>query len=340
MTTIESPAAAGPGRHRRWGWAWMTLRILLGFGLLAYVLSRTGGWRSVTMFFSTPWLLPGFVAFTVIGVAVEAKRLCLLVRSQDLVLEFRASLSLVVMSVFFSLCVPGGTGGDLVKLYYLAQHNRSRGVELAALVLVDRAIGLFSMLLLVLALGVVHWRQLTQPGPVAVLGAAAFGGILLLLAVTAVAWSSSIRAVPLYRWLVTRAPFHRVLARGLDALHALRHHRRAVLQALLLSCVGQIALALAFAAAGTVLVPGSPPLLTPFLALLGLVANWIPLTPGGLGVGEAVFAGLFRLAGFQGGARLLLAWRVGMLPAAAVGALVYGFRSSPGRAPGRKGDAG
>ena len=69
--------------------------------------------------------------------------------------------------------------------------------------------------------------------------------------------------------------------------------------------------------------PGLPHVLVALLALLGLVANWLPLTPGGLGVGEAAFAGIFALVGHSGGARMLLAWRVGMLPLAALGALLY-----------------
>jgi uncharacterized membrane protein YbhN (UPF0104 family) len=56
---------------------------------------------------------------------------------------------------------------------------------------------------------------------------------------------------------------------------------------------------------------------------LGFMANVVPLTPGGLGVGEAAFDGLFRLAGFSGGAELLLAWRLLTVLPAAVGLVVY-----------------
>lgn len=311
---------------------WMAFRIALGIGLLVLVLEKTGGWRSVAQLFSAPWLVPGFVLFTLVGAAVEARRLTLLLRSQRRELPFRASLTLVVISVFFSLCIPGGTGGDLVKLYYLARENPSRSIEIATVIVVDRAVGLFSMLLLVTALALVHLRLLLEGGPVAVLAIAAFSGLLLVILLAALSWSSSIRAVPLYRWLTTRAPLHRVLARGLDALHEFRTHRDAVFRAVGLSTLGQLALAIAFAAAGTVLVPGCPILLTPFLSLLGLVANWVPLTPGGLGIGEAAFAGLFRLLGFAGGEKLLFAWRVGMLPLAILGALLYILRFRRGLA--------
>jgi uncharacterized membrane protein YbhN (UPF0104 family) len=43
---------------------------------------------------------------------------------------------------------------------------------------------------------------------------------------------------------------------------------------------------------------------------LGFVANSLPFTPGGLGVGETAFNALFTVAGLTGGAEALLCWRI------------------------------
>ena len=43
---------------------------------------------------------------------------------------------------------------------------------------------------------------------------------------------------------------------------------------------------------------------------LGFVANCLPVTPGGLGIGEAAFNSLFAIAGLHGGADALICWRV------------------------------
>jgi uncharacterized membrane protein YbhN (UPF0104 family) len=69
--------------------------------------------------------------------------------------------------------------------------------------------------------------------------------------------------------------------------------------------------------------PNAQPLTVCLLALLGLLANALPITPGGLGVGEAAFEGLFRTVGYGGGARLILAWRVGMLALCCLGCALY-----------------
>jgi len=74
---------------------------------------------------------------------------------------------------------------------------------------------------------------------------------------------------------------------------------------------------------GAIIIPQATGLTTPVLALFGMLGNALPVTPGGLGVGEAAFDRLFNLAGFAGGASMLLGWRSGMLPLCAVGCLFY-----------------
>jgi uncharacterized membrane protein YbhN (UPF0104 family) len=70
-------------------------------------------------------------------------------------------------------------------------------------------------------------------------------------------------------------------------------------------------------------------LLIPF----GFLANALPVTPGGLGVGEAAFDTLFHLAGFTGGAVALLGWRVMMMLIGLPGLLYYLFAKKHAIAP-------
>jgi uncharacterized membrane protein YbhN (UPF0104 family) len=57
--------------------------------------------------------------------------------------------------------------------------------------------------------------------------------------------------------------------------------------------------------------------------MLGMFANTVTITPGGLGVGEAAFDLLFAQAGLQGGAAIMIIWRVGMLPLCLLGLGFY-----------------
>src|SRR5262249_49897137 len=78
-----------------------------------------------------------------------------------------------------------------------------------------------------------------------------------------------------------------------------------------------------FSAAAKVFIPNAPPLVVSLLSLLGLLANALPITPGGLGVGEAAFEGLFRSIGYTHGSQLILAWRAGMIALCGIGCALY-----------------
>ena len=68
---------------------------------------------------------------------------------------------------------------------------------------------------------------------------------------------------------------------------------------------------------------------------LGFLANQIPLTPGGLGVGEAALGGLLHVAGLGNGAEIMLGWRMCLLLVSVIGLFFYlhGRRSFVTRRP-------
>jgi uncharacterized protein (TIRG00374 family) len=299
------------------------LRFFLGIGLLYYVLSATGGWSVSHRFISTPWLLPGLTILTLLGAAIEAQRLGLLLKSQGIVLSFARGYRVVTIGAFFNFCIPGGTGGDLMKLYYLASENRRQVIELATVLLVDRAVALFSLLLLVMGLALFNAQLVQRYVLVQFLIAIAAGGLLGLVLLAVLSCSAQFRTSRLYRLVTTIIPLHKYLKRISDALYAFRDHKAALLGAALLSMSGHVALAVMLIGVASVFVPLAPPLVVALLSLLGLLANALPITPGGLGIGEAAFEGLFGAVGFAGGATLILAWRVGMLPLCLAGCGLY-----------------
>ncbi len=313
------------------------LRAGLGVGLLYYVLAVTGGWAAAKQLFSTKWLLPWLSLLSVFGAAIESKRLGFLFNAQGMRLSFVEGYRVVAIGAFFNFCIPGGTGGDVMKLYYLAAGNRGRRVEIATVLFVDRAVALFCMLGLVVTLALIDgrlaWENPLIGGLVAVAALCAIG----LLLGGAVACSTRLRASRWYVYLMARAPLHHYLERAADALYVFRKNKAALAKAAGLSLIGHLALLGVLGAAARVFMPNAPALTVSMLALLGLLANALPITPGGLGVGEAAFEGLFRSAGYGGGARLILAWRAGMLALCCLGCAIY--ITGAGRAGRRHGEA-
>jgi uncharacterized membrane protein YbhN (UPF0104 family) len=122
---------------------------------------------------------------------------------------------------------------------------------------------------------------------------------------------------------MARLPLSRYLERAAHALYAFRKSKAALAKAAVLSFIGHLALLGVFIAAGRVIMPDAAPISVCLLALLGLLANALPITPGGLGVGEASFEGLFRIAGYSHGAQLILAWRAGVILLCCLGCALY-----------------
>jgi uncharacterized protein (TIRG00374 family) len=301
----------------------IVLRIAFGVGLLCYVVSKMGGWSTAKQFVAIVWLLPGMAVLTLLGASIESMRLGLLFKPQGIRLSFTEGFRLVSIGAFFNFCIPGGTGGDVMKLYYLASENRKQVVEVATVVLVDRAVALFALLLLVVGLALLDGRLIRNFPPVRWLITASVVGMIGLIGLAVISFSTRVRASRLYRYVTLNLALHRYLVRAFDVLYAFRCCKTAILAAGGVSLLGHMALASMFLAAGRVFFPDSNGLVISVLALLGMLANVLPITPGGLGVGEVAFDHLFGMIGLVGGASLLLAWRVGTLPICFVGCILY-----------------
>jgi hypothetical protein len=139
----------------------------------------------------------------------------------------------------------------------------------------------------------------------------------------AVAMSRRARAMPLVQWFLRYLPLRGYLALMLDTLQTFRRNIRPLVVATGLSVVAHSLGMVVFILLVAVMHPGENRLAIPFLAALGMMANNLPLTPGGLGVGEAAFESLFRVGGLAGGAEALLGWRIVLLALGPVGLWYY-----------------
>ncbi len=298
------------------------LRIIFGVGLLLYVLTVTDGWQRVAELGQAPWLILALLTMAFLGTAVEAVRLKLLCRAQRIHVTFGRGFQLSAIGATYNFVFPGGTGGDVMKLYYMARDNRGRVVETGLALLVDRAVSLFGLLLLILALAALNFEMVVNQALIGwlVLIAASVAAALLMFMMLSL--STKLRASWLYLFAMRKLPLRGLLQRVSDALYSFREHKRELLLALAWSLCGHVSLAVVLTAVGSTLMPDAPGRILPFLSLLGSLANALPITPGGLGVGEAATEHLFGLQGLSGGAALIVAWRMSTLPVCVIGAML------------------
>lgn len=298
-------------------------RAALGIGLVGFILFGRDNGISTSLFLDATWLIAVLPMLALVGGLVEAFRLGLLCRSQHAQLGLWHGLRLVLVSVFFNFFVPGGTGGDVAKIYYLAADNPGKGLELAVVVFVDRITGLLGLIISVLLLALANITLVSEYPIIRwLLGALA----VVLVGVTSVtllfyagAFGKSTILGHIRSWL----PLQNYVDRVAEAVDAFRFHKLSLLAAVMISMLGNGTMILMFLLAGTVFMPDTPGSTVCFLAVLGMFANALPLTPGGLGVGEAAFEGLFGLLGISSGAMLMVSWRLGMLPLGLLGGLYY-----------------
>jgi uncharacterized protein (TIRG00374 family) len=299
------------------------LRIVLGIGMLYYVISITESWSGAREVIDRPLLVLGFLLLPFFGAAVESIRLGLLCKPQDLHVSFLNGYRLAAISALFNFVVPGGTGGDVSKLYYLATENRGHTVEIATILIVDRALALFALLVLIILLALLNLQVLLDLKAVQLLVGMAAAGIIVLLLVMAVSFSRGFRQWSLYRHVCERFRWGKYIDRMFLALYSFRHHKQSLMAAVIVSMAGHVTLMAMFILLATVILPDVSPVTIVLFSLLGMLANALPVTPGGIGVGEAAFEWLFGLLGQSGGAQLIMAWRIGMLPVCILGGLYY-----------------
>ena len=302
---------------------WTLTRVAAAIALLYFALSRAGNLSALKQLVSKPWMLAVLILPALGGAAVEALRMRVLFRSQNLNVPFLYGYQVSAVASFFSCCLPGGTSGDVMKLYYLSAKTKGRRVEIATVLLTDRLLAMFVLLGVVISLALADGSLIAKSKVILSLVTTA-GAIMAGLAVLAlVSRSRRVRATRIYTAVLKWIPFHRYAERVSDALLAFRHHNGALLKAAGFALAGHTLLAGMFAAVGSVVLPQAPAATVVTLSLMGMFGNALPITPGGLGVGESVFQGLFGLAGYAGGASLVLAWRIGMYFLCGVGCLFY-----------------
>ena len=293
--------------NRRWLAAFRTL---IGIGLIAYLVAAGAiDWSSIADLFRV-WR-PTLLAFGLLSLVVTlvSLRLRILMAAQAMELPLGPALRLTLIGGFFDAFLPGSNGGDVARVVLAVRSNPGIRSRIAAVIIVDRVVGAFSLLALPLlvVIAIVPFGVARPPILDGLLLIAALGAIVL--AATLVLGTRD-GTRPIIVGAFDRVRLGAQAATFLDTIEGFSGRTAAVLYAFLISLVVQglvvaALMLLAVATSGTGFTWGLI-MVIPF----GMFANALPVTPGGIGVGEAAFAALFATMGATGGAAALIGWRV------------------------------
>lgn len=225
-----------------------------------------------------PLLAGGLLVFAPVFL-IGSLRWLALMRARGIEIGFGRVYRLTMAGAFFNLCMPGTTGGDVMKAYYAAKGTHQRADAVVS-VAVDRACGLIGLILLA---GVVGLFSLEDPLLRKITTVMWVG----LFSVVFIAWlytSPTVRARLRLGGLIGKVP-GAALLRKLDALvAAYRNHVGALLSGIGLSLPIHLSLAFSMVLAGYAL-----GLDQPMLYLLGIVPVvlmlWSLPVSGPLGLG-------------------------------------------------------
>lgn len=223
---------------------------------------------------------------------IQSYRLVLMVAMQGVRLSYWAAVKLTYAGSFFNFALPGTVGGDVVKAYYITHYTRQK-TEVVTTIFLDRAIGLFSVVLL--ATGGILARWDPQQFGDLTSGLAVIFGILIVTALTV--FSKRIRHALKLPALAERLPLGAQLLRIGRATVAMRQHKRRVIWALVLSVVLQsVVMTSAAVMAWALGMEGELSFYFVYISVGFLIAA-VPITPQAIGVMEAFYVEVFTRAG-------------------------------------------
>lgn len=300
MTAPKSPAASSPSRAK--AWAGHVLRFGIGAFVVWYLI-HAGALDPALLGAAItrhPYLY-GFAFF----LYLVPLQLCAwgrwywILRAAKVPITLRTSLRLHFTGLFFNGFLPGGTGGDLAKGWYLLK-GRGRAESAAALgtLVADRVTGMFGLIGIAAVANLINMRSWSS-SPVlaaqAVFILSVAGAVSLLTLVFLSPWKITLRppAAEAKEGGVPRG----FLAEFALALASFRKYPRAFLGAIGLSVLVHLMLILVYALCAGALDVSLPFRLHAYVAPTLTFANGIPISPAGLGVGEAAGMVLYKAVG-------------------------------------------
>jgi glycosyltransferase 2 family protein len=225
---------------------------------------------------------------------ISTWRWAILLRALSIEVPFVPLFRIICISTFVGQISFGAGATDAVRVIYAWRVLRKSSGRIAVSVLADRAIGLFALLAFSAITMLLRWERVREVPELRILTMSVMGCLAVALVLGAM-----LLVVPsllMLSFSKLQGPrLNQFLGNILHVLTALRNRPSALSFALLLSLAIHTLTISGFLLVARILQVGNVTLLDIAAAApLAMVANILPFTPGGLGVGEAAFEQICR----------------------------------------------
>jgi glycosyltransferase 2 family protein len=248
--------------------------------------------------FKSPIALCIAVLLVFASFPLSAWRWQVLLEAQNLNLSFSDLFRVNYTATFLGLYLPGSIGADVARVALGASRTRARMSALALSVVADRLTGLLGLLIVGMLASVVFVLYVDADSEqyVAIswlpwLLGAVFGGVILMIALLGLFTHSLFSHIARGHFLGDGGLLKRLVVQVLEVVQAYRARVGALAFSVFLSTLIHSCALGGLAVVASQLDPaGMSSWKYAIAGAVGLAVNSVPLTPGGLGVGELAFA--------------------------------------------------
>jgi glycosyltransferase 2 family protein len=236
------------------------------------------------------WVLIGWICYSTVEILATV-RWQILLRIQGICISWFRAGAIVIIGLFFNQFLPGGVGGDAMRLYFIFKQAPQKKIAATLSIAMDRLFGLLTVVFLAGMSFSLRFNWLARSGPSRHVAYLAF--ILL---------SASLAFVVLLFWLVNSGflhqlpeamPFRKATIESGEALLCYRKHVVAMAFVFPITVISHLAYYTTFYCAGESLRLSTydRASLGDILSIMPLVDTIIslPLSLGGIGVRETLF---------------------------------------------------
>lgn len=280
----------------------------------------------ITNLFTQPLIFLIIMLLMLLTLLLSSWRWYRLNIAQDIKLTLFNTFYLTYIGLTFNNLLPGGISGDVIRLAGVT--NKSTRAKSSAMLslMVDRLMGLMGVaVLMTIIVGMKVKDQLTQSE----LHYVTFSSLIFMMIGLIVIFilPKEIGVTAWFKRIFGEKTWAKVIINLLESIQVYRSNRIILLDAIITSVFIQIIIAI------TIFVIAHSSLFIPIslldctvASMTTQIANWIPVTPGGLGVGEIVFAKTLTILNQQiilSSATVYLIYRLMNLVFSLPGILVY-----------------
>ena len=231
------------------------------------------------------WLLIG-LPVALVGEVANIVRWQILMRVQGMFMSWRRATMLFFVGLFFNLFMPGYTGGDFARLYYLMREFPDKKKESVLTVVMDRLIGMAALVLTALLTTILRWHWLQKTPQATVLLWVLLSMLIGFVLITA--GSFAVTGFKLVDRLPQHFPFRDRLVETSEAYHLFARSKKSLLFAFLLSFPVLFSFYGAFYC--TAMALGAGVSVLDMCSIMPIVTAIIslPITPSGIGFRESL----------------------------------------------------